>query len=247
MDTVEINWTTVSYCVIGLFALAGFFRGWWKEAITTFLLGGLVLLLQMPEVAYSIIDFINQILAKIWSWLPASVIDFLTNTFGITSLQIDAGSGQTWLVILIGALAFSIILSHFLLPNQNKKSGGYYAYTVTPLGAFLGGLLGGLNGFLIINLVREYLTGSNLPTPGTEEPATEVAVAGSRIAGTASTGVDLAVTNMPAFTQISEVAGWVVIGLGILLLLFVLRSRFFKERQPPGYVRKEYKNAFERT
>jgi hypothetical protein len=233
--------------VIGLFALAGFFRGWWKEAITAFLLGGLVLLLQMPEVAYSIIDFINQILARVWGWMPSSIQDFLTNTLGITSLQIDPASGQTWLVILIATLAFSIILSHFLLPNQNKKSGSYYAYTVTPLGSFLGGLLGGLNGFLIINLVKEYLMGSSLPTPGTEEPTTEIAIAGSQVAGIASTGVDLAVTDMPTFTQISEVAGWVVIGLGVLLFLFVLRSRFFREKQPPGYQRREYKNAFERT
>jgi hypothetical protein len=243
VDTIEINWTTISYCVIGLFALAGFFRGWWKEAITTFLLGGLVLLLQMPEVAYSIIDFVNQILATIWSWLPASITDFLTNIFGITSLQIDASNGQTWLVILIATLAFSIILSHFLLPNQNRRSGGYYAYPVTPLGGFIGGLLGGLNGFLIINLVREYLTGSSLPLPGVEEPASEIAVVG----GIASTGVDLAVTDMPTFTQISEFAGWIVVGLGVLLLLFVLRSRFASKKQPLGYIRREYKNAFEKT
>jgi hypothetical protein len=241
VDTVEINWTTISYCVIGLFALAGFFRGWWKEAITTFLLGGLVLLLQMPEVAYSIIDFINQILATIWSWLPASMQDFMMNTLGITSFQIDAGSGQTWLVILIATLAFSIILSHFMLPNQNKRSSGYYAYPVTPLGGFFGGLLGGLNGFLIINLVREYLMGSSLPTPGVEEPVTEMAVAG----GIASTGVDLTVTDLPTFTQIGEFAAWAVVGLGVLLLLFVLRSRMAGDRRPPGYIRKEYKNAFE--
>jgi len=245
VDTVEINWTTVSYCVIGLFALAGFFRGWWKEAISAFLLGGLVLLLRMPEVAYSIIEFINQVLARVWGWMPASIQDFLTNVFGITSLQIDATSGQTWLVILIAALAFSIILSHFLLPNQNKRSSSYYAYTVTPLGAFLGGLLGGLNGFLIINLVREYLMGSNLPTPGTGEPATEIAMAGGQAVRMASTGVNLAVTNMPAFTQISQVVGWIVVGLAVLLLLFVLRSRFAKRQQPPGHERRDYKNAFE--
>jgi len=245
VDTVEINWTTISYCVIGLFALAGFFRGWWKEAITTFLLGGLVLLLQMPEVAASIIEFVNRILATVWGWLPVSWQEFLNNIFGLTSLQIDATSGQTWLVILIAALAFSIILSHFLLPNQNKKSGSYYAYTVTPLGGFLGGLLGGLNGFLIINLVREYLMGANLPTPGTEEPATEVATVGGRAVGMASTGVDLTVTNMPTFTQISQVAGWIVVGLAVLLLLFVVRSRLFSGKQPPGYERRDYKNAFE--
>jgi hypothetical protein len=244
VNTVEINWTVISYCVIGLFVLAGFFRVWWKEAITTFLLGILVLLLSMPDVAQSIIDFINTILQTIWSWLPVSMQEFLTGTFGITSLQIDAGSGQTWLTILILMLAFSILLSRLLLPNQVRKDKSFYAYTVSPLGGFLGGLLGGLNGFLLINLVREYLAGTNLPT-GTDQPATEMAVAGGQTVGIASSGVNFQVTDLPAFTQVSSLTAWIVIGLGVVLMLFALRSRFMGAKQPPGYYKGEFKNAFE--
>ena len=31
---MQINWMVLTYFVIGLFILNGFFRGWWKEAIT---------------------------------------------------------------------------------------------------------------------------------------------------------------------------------------------------------------------
>ena len=54
LDTIEINWSAITYYVIGLFALSGFFRGWWKEAITAFFLGILVFLLRTPDVALTI-------------------------------------------------------------------------------------------------------------------------------------------------------------------------------------------------
>ena len=65
-------------------------------------------------------------------------------------------------------------------------SNGGYAYTVRPTGSILGGLLGGLNGFLIINLIREYLDGRNLPGGGLP---TEIASAGGGTVGTASSGL----------------------------------------------------------
>ncbi len=242
MDTLAINWTVISYCIIALFALAGFFRGWWKEAITAFFLGVLVLLLRMPEVAQSVIDFVNNILQTVWGWLPESMQNFLADVFGITSLQIDAGSGQTWLVILIVTLGISILVTRLLLPNSVRPAKTYQTYVVTPLGSFLGGLLGGLNGFLIINLVREYLTGTSLPT-GTEEPATEMAAVGGQTVGFASSGVDFAVTDLPAFIQIGTIVGWVVIGLALVLLVFVVRARLIGSRQPFGYQRTEFKKV----
>ena len=50
---MEINFTVLTYFAIGLFALNGLFRGWWKEAISTFFLILLVFLLQQPGVAAS--------------------------------------------------------------------------------------------------------------------------------------------------------------------------------------------------
>ncbi len=239
MNTIEINWTVITYCVIGLFALSGLFKGWWKEAITAFLLGILVFLLRMPDVAQIVIDWLNRVLQTIWGWLPESFQELLTNTLGITSLQIDAGSGQTWLVILILMLGFSILIGRLLLPNRIRTAKSYHTYAVTPLGSFLGGLLGGLNGFLIINLVREYLDGSSLPSGPGEPATTEVAVAGGQTAGIASSGVGFEVTDLPGFTNMSSFLGWIVIGFILLLMVYVLRSRMAGAKQPPGYVRGE--------
>ncbi|MBN1995680.1 MAG: hypothetical protein JW953_23535 [Anaerolineae bacterium] len=244
MNTVEINWTVITYFVIGLFALSGFLKGWWKEAITLFFLGSLVFLLKMPEVAQTVIDWLNRILQTVWGWLPLSIQEFLANVLGITSFQIDAGSGMTWLAVLIFVLGLSVLLSRLLLPNHLRTAKTYYTYTVTPLGSFLGGLLGGLNGFLIINLVKEYLDGSNLPT-GAEEPATEVAVAGGQTVGIASSGVGLEVIDLPNFTQISHLLTWGIIGFALLLLVLVFRSRVFGPKQPFGYQRGNIKKEKE--
>jgi hypothetical protein len=104
----------------------------------------------------------------------------------------------------------------------------------------LGGLLGGLNGFLIINLVKEYLNGSNLPT-GSQGPATEVAVAGGQTVGVASSGVGFALTDLPGFTNLPAYAGWIIVGFGLLLLTLIVRSRIAGARFPAGYRKAELK------
>jgi hypothetical protein len=223
VNTVEIDWTLITYVVIGLFALSGFVRGWWKEAITTFFMGLLILLLRVPESATFVVTQLNQMLLLIWSNLPASFKDYLSTTLGLTSPQIDASSKQTWLVILILLLGLSILLSRLLLPNSLSSARTYYTYAVTPLGSFLGGLLGGLNGFLIINLIKEYMTGSSLPA--TSQPATEVAAAGGRVIGVASSGVGFQATDLPAFTTLTPLFGWLVVMFGLFMLFLIIRSR----------------------
>ena len=223
MNTVEIDWTLITYFVIGLFALSGFVRGWWKEAITTFFMGLLILLLRMPDVATFVIDRLNQMLLLVWANLPASFKDYLSTSLGLTSPQIDASSKQTWLVILILLLGLSILLSRLLLPNSLSSARTYYTYAVTPLGSFLGGLLGGLNGFLIINLVKEYMTGSSLPV--TNQTTTEVAAASGQIIGIASSGVGLQATDLPVFTTLNPFVGWLVVIFGLFMLLLIIRSR----------------------
>jgi hypothetical protein len=230
----------MAYCFIGLFALSGFFRGWWKEAITTFLLGTLVFLLQMPDVAQKIIDQVNVALQMGWGWLPASLQAFVEKNLGITSLQIDATSAQTWLIILILLLGLSTLLSWLLLPNQIRHATNYYTYAVTPLGGFLGGLLGGLNGFLIVNLVREYLDGGNLPT-NTQQAVTEVAVAGGQTVGIASSGIGFQLTDLPGFIGLNSLVIWMVVAFGLVLLLALVRSRLAAPGWPPGYTKAQIK------
>jgi len=228
--TTEIDWTVVSYFVIGLFALSGFLKGWWKEAVTAFFLGILVFLLVNPTAAQWVIDGINNVLEIFWGWLPASLKNLLSTNLGIDSFELDASSGQTWLAILIILLGFSITISRVFLSNRIRDAESFAAYALTPLGSLLGGLLGGLNGFLIINLVREYLDGRNLPS-GTEPLPTEIAAAGSQSVSVASPGVGFVATDVPTISNLSEVLGWIVVGLGLLMLLLVLKYM----KSPVGY------------
>ncbi len=227
---LEINWTIITYFVIGLFVLSGFFKGWWREAITTVLLGILVFLLRFPDVTQLIVNAINEVIIMVLGWLPTTIQDYIVSFLGLKSIsgfQIDAGSGQTWLVILILFLALSIVLGRNMLPNRIMRRPTYITYPVTPLGAILGGVLGGLNGFLIINLVREYLTGTNIPS----SLATEVATTAGGVPMIASAGVDFLVTDLPSFTQLDTVVAWILVGFGLLMTLLMFNNR----KVPPGY------------
>jgi hypothetical protein len=208
---VEINWTVITYFMIGLFALSGFFKGWWKEAVTTVFMVGLVLLLQNPDLAQSLVDAMNSIIAWVW------------DLFGQASQapQLDAGSTTTWIIILILAIIFSVLVSRLLLPGAARESGASYA--VRPMGSILGGLLGAVNGFLIINLIREYVDGRNLPPSGL---TTELSATGGSNLGMASSGVTFTAVDVPTITILDSFVPWLIIGLGIIVFLALLRSRF---------------------
>ena len=225
---MEINWTVLTYFVIGLFALSGFFKGWWKEAMTTVLLAVLVFLLQNPTAAELVIETLNGILAAVWAFIPDSLLPTVdatvNNVLGVETnggaIQVDAGDASTWLIILILVIAASIIFSRTTLPGGIIQPGMRYA--PTPTGSVLGGLIGGLNGFLIMNLIREYLDGRNLPGG----LLTEIAPAGGGgSVGIASSGVAIRAVEVPNFTILDSFLPWIIIGGGLLILLAVLRSR----------------------
>lgn len=242
---VEINWTILTYIVIGLFAISGFSRGWWKEAVTTVILVIFVILLQIPGVAEAIIELYNEAVAFIWAILPdtaqSGVVSTVETVFSVQvddpPFQIDLGDPANWLLIFLVLLALAVLLSRILLP----QAGSGAVYEVTPLGSFLGALLGGVNGFLILNLVREFIYGRFLP--GQNLP-TEIARAqdGSTFA-TASSGVGIRATSVPGFTIFDSFIPWVLIGLGVFLFVVLLTTRihpslkkgFFKMDFPTPY------------
>ena len=106
---VAVNWILLSVIFVAIFAILGLQKGWWKEAITTFALGILVLFLQLPQLALGFIDSINWVLEKIWGILPAnfaaSVTDFLETTLNLNIPggipQLDPTNPNTWLAMLV--------------------------------------------------------------------------------------------------------------------------------------------------
>jgi hypothetical protein len=215
---MQIDWMMLSYVVIAFFAIIGFFRGWWKEAITLCFLTLLILLLQYPDWAQRVIDWINAGIAAIWPYL-ASFFSFIDGT---TVFQLDASRASTWLVILFLLLGFSAFIARLFLPGTTNKVPSKY-YTVTMIGRLLGLLFGGVNGFLFINFAREYLDGRNLP--GNTTFPTEITIAGGNASVPAASNLSIQVVNLPNITILDSYIPWLIIGTGLLVLVAVLWSR----------------------
>ncbi len=250
-----INWTVLTLLVIGLFALSGFFRGWWKEAIVTVFLAFLVFLLLMPGVAQVFINLINGAISLIWQVLPQFILDFLTSLFGggaaVTtgqaSPQIDAGRGQTWLIILLVFIGLAILIGRSGLPAWGRPVNRYRGYLVTWGGSLFGAMLGALNGWLIISLVHAYLTESGLPGhPGS--------AAGIMAAPT--NRVSVQAVNVPTATILDSFLPWLFIGIGLLVIIIAVKSRVnlreeqgfrrIEYRPPPGYRKSRVSTAARR-
>jgi hypothetical protein len=241
---MEINWTMLTYAVIALFALSGFYKGWWKEAITAAFLALLMLLLKSPELAQSFVDGINWFVEVVWRIVPDSIKPTLEQVFDVGPGAvpiIDASDPTTWLIILVFLMLVSIIVSRSSLPNFGPGRG----YEVRPMGSVLGGLLGGLNGFIVMGLIRAYLNGSNLPGNGTGAPPTEIVTAAGGTIGVATTDVVITATDVPAFTLLDSYLPWVLMVLGGMVFIMALTNRVgmstkdgyrkFSPKKPYGY------------
>ncbi len=218
---MEINWTVLMYIVIGVFAMSGFFKGWWKEAILTVFLTVLVLLLQQPGVAELVIELLNTVIARIWELQPDFFSSIFENIFAVSTAggpaQADASDPGTWLLILVLFIFVATLIGRFSLAGRSP----------TPAGSLLGGLIGVLNGFIAINLVREYLDGRSLP--GATEPATEIALAGGSTVGVASSGVSVQATDLPSFTILDSIVPWIIIAIGVLIFLALINTKFSRD------------------
>jgi hypothetical protein len=227
---MQINWTIITYIVVGYFAIAGFSRGWWKEAITTVVLTILILFLQNPSWAESVINAINNLLSTIWSYLPASVTpvinDAITTVFATETevegpFQIDPTSPQTWLIILAIVIGAAILFGRIS-----------FDYEPTGLGRLFGAIIGGFNGLLILNLVREYLDGRALP--GRVASTSELRLVGQSAFGPAASGVSLQATNLPSYTILDSALPWIAIAIGAFFLISILRTRVGIARSADG-------------
>ena len=213
---MEIDWIYISYLVIGFFAFVGFYRGWWKEALTSLTLALLLILLQQPSWATTVVDYLNQIIA--------TVVNLLSNIVAIPFEvpQIEAGRASTWVILLVILLGVSAFLGRLILPTTASRTPGQY-YTVSPIGRLLGATLGGVNGFLILGLVREYIDGRALP--GRTPPETSLSLAGGSSFGTASQTLSIQAVNLPTFTILDSYVPWLIIGLGLLIFGAALWTR----------------------
>lgn len=217
---LEINWTPLVFLFIAIFALAGLYKGWWKEAITTIFLTILVFLLQLPPVAEGLVNFINFIIVFFWNLLPvswqATLGDFLEAALSLDlgggPPLLDAGASQTWIIILIIFIAAAKLVGRYRMRSSGSLSFPYFGYVVTRRASILGGILGGLNGLLIVNLIQSYLDGRRLP--GGENATPRVAQE-----------VLLQAVEVPSVSITDGFFPWFLMGLGLVAVLVAIRSR----------------------
>ena len=207
-----IDWTVFTYLVVGIFILVGFSSGWWKEAIVAFFLGILVFFLQNPAQAASVIDGINGVITKVYSFLPGSIKEVLGDPF-----QLDPSSPTTWLGILIIGLVIATQIGRLGLPGS---------YNLRPLGRLLGAAIGGINGLIAINLVREYMDGRGLPGSPATMATAEITVAGASSYGPAASEAAVAFTDLPSSTILDSAAPWLIVGIAVFLVVAALISSF---------------------
>jgi hypothetical protein len=229
----EVNWVVLAYFLIGLFALSGFYRGWWKEAITTIFLALLVFLLQVPLLAQLVVEFMNFVLANIWPLLPDFVLDFLQTVVGLQSganpPHIQPGSAQTWLIILLLFIGLATIISRSVLPASGQQYPPYTGYIVTYGGSIFGAALGALNGWLIISLVQTYLEGVNLPSDG----QVKTAVFSDRML--------IQAVNVPTATILDSFMPFLFVTIGLIVFIVAVQSRIGIHHEK-GFRRIAYKS-----
>jgi hypothetical protein len=227
---MEFNWSTIAMIAIGLFALNGFFKGWWKEAITAGFLIVLVFFASNPDAAEFTIDLVNQVIAAVWGIIPNSILAIFESAQSAPP-QIDPSNPATWMVILIGGLIITGVIGRSTLRNYGAGNG----YDVRPIGSLLGALLGGFNGVVVIGLVKEYVSGSKLPQ--SEVASTSF----GSVSG--SSGAYIAATDLPVFSLTDSFLPWAIMLFGGVIFLLALRSRLGVSSQG-GYRKIEVKQPY---
>jgi hypothetical protein len=223
---VQIDWITISLLVVGFFAISGFSRGWWREAVTTAAIALFILLIQQPALADRFIGLINKGIAAVWPIfvrLFGSIIPL-----EVTPYQLDPQQGTTWLILFIVVLGGLTLLTRLFLPGSAGRMPGHF-YSPTLLARLLGFGLGTLNGFLILGLIREFLDGRSLPGQAPEAATAaaggDITVISSNAYPPAATSVNVELVDLPSFTIFDNIIPWIIVGIGALTLLSLLQSR----------------------
>jgi hypothetical protein len=219
MTIIDIDWDLLMIIMIGLFALSGFLRGWWREGITTIFLVLLVIFLTQPELAEDIIGFINNLI---------EMLSLVVETGGSFESQAVSAAAETpppivldptdrslYVVILVVIILVSYFTGRITLGGK----------TLSFAARILGGVIGAINGFLVVNLVKEFIVGRFFPETG--------------IAATAAapSQVSIAISDVPPENLFSGAPLLLIIAVGLVVLVLVLINRVSRAglQTPFGY------------
>lgn len=201
---IYIDYNIVQWIFVAVFGFVGFFRGWFKELFTTFLLVLMALPLFNEDLANYIIGLANRIIEIIRR--------FFSIVMNSETSDVQAFSVDNSYTLFITVLAILVLLSYM------SDRIGFGPRGVTAFSAVLGALLGSLNGFLILSLIKDYLLGNFFREQAVQAFATP-------------SDISMSVENVPTtsfFSSFSYLLPIFVVGV----LFFIIFGRLFRV-QPP--------------
>jgi hypothetical protein len=220
MTTISIDYAQLSTIMIFLFVAVGFFRGFAREVFTSIVLLALNYLIVNPSIARSIIDWANTGIK-----LPAIVFN---NPSVVTSAQSLASAYSTATPVITddnSYMFFLLVLVALLFGSYLLGGRAIGQEAISPLSRLLGGVLGFLNGSMIISLAKDYMMGNFLKSTPT---ATTGATAQSFIPQTLA----FEVNNVPAQPALTSTMTLLFIGAGVFVVLMIVLSDRFKVQSP---------------
>jgi hypothetical protein len=214
VEFIEIDFEALTYIVVGLFAVIGLSRGWFREAFTTILLTAMVFMLIRPAFAARIV----RILFAISQAITDRLISRLVSDPGRIQEGLDTLGGllnvDNPYSFMLALTAFLIFVSYAL----GKRSFG--EAKLAPLSRLLGGTLGAINGFIVISLIRKYL----LTQLGFDVSPTALRAPGSVQAAQAPQQVGVVIQDLYNPSLLSNVLFYVLLAVGFIILIFFLRE-----------------------
>jgi len=146
--TLEIPYDQIMLLVMGLFMFVGATRGWHREFFTTCVLVLLLFFLVNPVLAAPVAEYLGKLLRLILALVqgrgsldPGKLIE----RYETIEAPFDGGNPYLFLVV---------ILVGFVLLSYGTRAGGK---DISALSRILGGMLGLLNGFMVISLIKDYV------------------------------------------------------------------------------------------
>jgi hypothetical protein len=208
---IQVDYNVVAYMIVGVFGLVGFFRGWWKEAVTAGLLTLLLVMLTVPDVATLIVNALNTAVDTVWSFIQSLSQSVSQSSPAVASVaQVGAPPSVTpqnywvYVFILVGLVIASYFLGKVGL-TQGLSAGS----------RLLGGIVGFYNGFISVSLLREFVIGRYLP-------GASAAAANATPPSTAS----IQVFNLPQTSLTDRPTVFILIAVGFLLFIIALITGF---------------------
>jgi hypothetical protein len=216
--TIDIDWDMLLGIFVALFALGGFMQGWWNTAIMTLFLVLLYILITQPELTERIIEIINgfiQIAFEFISNILASLgLMSATTATTATAPSLDPSDRTLYIVALLIIVVFAYFTSKITLGGKTISVGA----------RIFGGILGALNGIIVVNLVKEFILGRFIE----DTPAAATAIAPDT--------VSITVNQVPTENLLAA-APLLIVGVGIVVLALVVANRLSRKgrRMPWGY------------